>query len=143
MATKKKPADAARKPVRPKRAAKKPAKPRDLNKAEAFYVESHFGTKPPQAIAADIDAPVASVEAYIEQLREAGFEPKKQKTPIQKAGFAVSGGSVSMTKTASERGDDFRGVTADGAKAKKGRNEKFFQKRQAGLHIINPDLPTY
>jgi len=125
-----------------KKTAAKKTTPRDLTKAEAFYVESHFGQKPPKVIAADIDAPVESVEAYIEQLREAGFEPAKQKTPVQKAGFSVKDGTVSMTRQASEIGDETRGVTADGA-VKRGKNDAFLKRRVDGIHVINPNLPTY
>lgn len=135
---KKKPA--AKKPATRKA---KPAPPRPLSKAEAFYVESHFGLKAAAALAAELGAPEASVAEYLESLRAAGFEPKAPKTPAEKAGFAVNSGSVSMTPVSSERGDRFRGVTADGSKpVERPRNEEFLAKRVPGLHVINPDLPV-
>jgi hypothetical protein len=122
-----------------------------FNKAEAFYIESHFGKKSAEEIAKDLGKTVKKVQAYLDKLAEAGVEPAKPATadPVQQAGFAVHQGdssnvkTVSMTPQTSQLGDEIRGVTADGTVKKKPRNDKFFGTRvPKNIHIIRPGEPV-
>lgn len=135
--------------VPPKKTTTKPrakAKPRELSKAEAFYVEAHYGQKDAADLARDLAAPKAVVQKYLDGLAAAGFAApaaKPRPTPVQRAGFAVKDGTVSMTPASSETGDDFAGVRHDGSKPKRpARNEKFLRRRAPSIHVINPDLPV-
>jgi hypothetical protein len=115
---------------------------KQITKAEAFYIEGHFGTKPPSEIAEDLGLSVKKVNAYIAKLDEAGVKPAPtpDKSGPRKAGFAVKEGetgpqSVSSTQAASAMGDELH--------TQIGRNEKFFEQRvKNGIHVMDPSKPV-
>lgn len=125
----------AKKKKTPATATKKPKKvvaPAPLSKAEAFFVEAHLGKLSAEEIAAELGADRRSVDAYLEALDEAGVKPAQERSPIEKAGFAVHNGTVSMTVVGAEKGD---ASTADAAK-------RPFHKRD-GIHVIDPKRPVF
>lgn len=122
-------------------------KQRDLNRAEGFYVESHFGTKTIDELVSDLGEDVRdAVAKYAAELGESGFAPPNQSPPkslVEKAGFAEGkNGVVSMTRGASEKADDFRQGTGEFASVQRPRNDEFFKKRGGGIHIIDPTKPV-
>jgi hypothetical protein len=110
---------------------------RQLTVSEAFYVESHFGTKEPKALAKEMGVPVKLVSEYVAKLKQENIAPPeapKPKTSVEKAQFAVGNGTVSMTKGASEKGDDAH---------KKPRNESLYNSRRLRncTAAIDPSKP--
>jgi hypothetical protein len=129
-------------------ADKKTAK--DVTTAEAFYIESHWGKKDAAAVAKDLGLTTQLVEQYLGKLQEDGKAPPPKpapKTGAEKAGFAVSPGTVSMTQGASERADELAGTSpftgaAQQSEIVRRQDELARQKQARHIHVINPDLPT-
>jgi len=125
----------------------------DLTVAQKAYIEQFFGKKTPKELAEDTGLTVRKVKAVLKKLEEAGFESQPEPTP-GKSGLEVAGfdvyrgkdadgnpgkvGTVSMTKSASEKADSFRqGKVPEW-------NEKFFKERvRNGIHVIDPSKPVY
>lgn len=110
-----------------------------ISKAEAFYIEAHFGQKSPEEMAAELELPVVLVAEYLDGLSEAGVRPKKQKDPLDKAGYDVHEGEGG-TKTVSltQRGSEL----IDKSLANPPPRKVNVGRLKGGVHIINPKLPT-
>jgi hypothetical protein len=119
-----------------KKAAAKPKADVLPTRAEAFYIEAHFGQKEPGDIAADLGLKVAVVFQYIETLKASGMEPAAvapKPTALQRAGYGERAGTVVATEASSTIADDHR---KDNAK-------KPINPRHAGsIHIIDPSRPV-
>jgi hypothetical protein len=123
---------------------------KDVTTAEAFYIESHWGRKDVEVIAKDLKLPQPLVEDYIAKLMDAGKAPPpkaKAKSGAEKAGFAVSPGTVSMTQTASQRADELAGTSpfadpAQQSEVVRQQDELARKKVARHIHVMNPDLPT-
>lgn len=136
---------------------KGPATPKGPTTAQAYYIESHWGKKEPAAIAADVQLPVAQVEAYLARLAESGARPAAPPPPAEpksgpeRAGFATRNGVTSMTQTASEMADEssgnspFSNAERKAAMQEQQRQdaEKFAKVRLRGaVHVIDPSRPV-
>ncbi len=119
------------------------ARKKTLTEVDRFFVRGHAGSLTAADIAAKLKAPVALVEAELDQagMRAVEDAPKKPAgdQPVKVSGFAVKGTqadksiSVTMTRAQSERGDDLPKTGGD----------KFLEGRLGkSLHKIRPDEPS-
>lgn len=114
-----------------------------LTRAECFYVEAHCARKDADALAADLGRPRGLVQAYLDGLGDAGFEPPPpppRPDPLARAGFAGGKGSVVMTPLGSQIGDEFHVACASGLVPP--GNEFYDRRVRNGIHKIRPDEPT-
>lgn len=106
-----------------------------LTVAEAFYVEAHAEKKTPAEIAKDLGLTARKVRGYLKKLEAARPKPPGAGEAVKAAGFEnESTGTVAMTGTGSQIGDEFR--------QKRPVNERFYKERLGGgVHKIRPDDP--
>lgn len=124
------------------------AKP--LSKADAFYIESHFGKKTAKEIGKDLGRTEKTVQAYFDKLTADGIAPAAQPepvNPVKSTGFLVKDGTVIMTPLASMNGDDSTGNSPMSnpekrAEAQRKNREFELERNKKNHHIINPNMPV-